>query len=80
MRRHRSFEAGNWQGFDLVQPCQCWRNPELLAFEHKGERAFADAMGCTWMTNLEGRQAIPPAYTEFLGGYLMTAHLSRAAA
>jgi hypothetical protein len=28
-------------------------------------------MGCTWMTNLEGRQAIPPAYTRFIGEQLM---------
>jgi DNA (cytosine-5)-methyltransferase 1 len=40
---------------------------------HKGERAYADAMGCEWMTNREGRQAIPPAYTEFIGRRLMEA-------
>ncbi len=38
---------------------------------HKGERAYADAMGCGWMTNREARQAIPPAYTEHIGHYLM---------
>jgi len=28
------------------------------------------ALGVEWMTLKEARQAIPPAYTEFLGGYL----------
>lgn len=28
-------------------------------------------MGCEWMTNREARQAIPPAYTEFIGETLI---------
>lgn len=71
VRRHRDFQRGNWAAFDLIQPCQCYRNRRLLPFEHKAERAFADAMGCTWMTKEEGRQAIPPAYTEYIGGQLL---------
>lgn len=71
VRRHRIFERGHWSGYDLLPPCRCWRNPRLLPFEHKGERAFADAMGCEWMTNLGGRQAIPPAYTEWIGRQLL---------
>lgn len=74
VRRHRDFQIGNWSSFDLMQPCQCYRNPRLLPFEHKAERAFADAMGCTWMTKYEARQAIPPAYTRFIGERLL-AHL-----
>ncbi len=35
------------------------------------KRAFRDAMCCGWMTPDEGRQAIPPAYTEYIGKYLM---------
>lgn len=31
------------------------------------------AMGIDWMTRDELAQAIPPAYTEWIGGYLMTA-------
>jgi DNA (cytosine-5)-methyltransferase 1 len=46
---------------------------------HKGERAYADAMGCTWMSNREGRQAIPPAYTEHIGAQLLE-QIGRAAA
>ena len=38
---------------------------------HKGERAYADALGCGWMTNREARQAIPPAYTRFIGEWLL---------
>ena len=71
VRRHRIFQRGNWTAFELMPPCQCYRNPRLLPFMHKGERAFADAMGCTWMTNDEGRQAIPPAYTEYIGRQLL---------
>lgn len=75
VKRHRIFEFGNWSAFDLMQPCRCWRNPHLVPFEHKDERAFADAMGCTWMTNLEGRQAIPPAFTHWIGERLL-AHMA----
>jgi DNA (cytosine-5)-methyltransferase 1 len=70
LRRHRAFETSWGGGGDLIPPC--WHHKGLLAFEHKGERAYADAMGCTWMTNLEARKAVPPAYaqwiaTQFLG-------------
>jgi len=70
VRRHRWFLT-SWSGFDLVPPCDHKRTD--LPFMHKGERAFADAMGCTWMTNREAREAIPPAYTEYLGGQLLAA-------
>jgi DNA (cytosine-5)-methyltransferase 1 len=74
VRRHRAFQVGNWTppAFDLP-PHNCHRNPDVLPFMHKGERAYADAMGCTWMNNKEGRQAVPPAYTEFVGRHLMAA-------
>lgn len=71
VRRHRHFQCGNWSAYDLMPSCQCYRNPSLLPFEHKGERAYADAMGCTWMNKDEGRQAIPPAYTEHIGRALL---------
>lgn len=72
VRRHRAFQRGNWYAYELRPTCQCYRNPRLLPFMHKGERAFADAMGCTWMSKEEGRQAIPPAYTEYIGLQLVT--------
>jgi len=71
VRRHRDFQCGNWSSYELMPGCQCNRNPSLLPFEHKAERAFADAMGCTWMSSKEARQAIPPAYTEFIGSRLL---------
>ena len=79
VRRHRAFQRGNWTGYSLLPPCRCHRNPDLLPFMHKDERAFADAMGCTWMNKTEARQAIPPAMTEYLGGLLLE-HLEAAAA
>jgi len=79
VRRHRAFMRGNWSAYELMPPCQCHRNPRLLPFMHKGERAFADAMGCTWMSNKEGRQAVPPAYTEYVGGQMLAAMAEMAA-
>jgi DNA (cytosine-5)-methyltransferase 1 len=71
VKRHRAFQRGNWSTYDLLPRCDCYRNPELIPFEHKDERAFADAMGCTWMTNLEGRQAVPPAFAEYIGAQML---------
>jgi DNA (cytosine-5)-methyltransferase 1 len=76
VRRHRYFET-NWPLSILVNPCHHRQGD--LAFEHKGERAYADALGCSWMTSVEARQAIPPAYTSFIGAALMQ-HLRSAAA
>ncbi len=64
VRRHRWFET-SWHGYTLLPTCRHHRTD--LPFMHKNERAFADALGCTWMSNKGGRQAIPPAYTHFLG-------------
>lgn len=69
LRRHRAFEF-SW-GRPLLPPSRCQHHHEDLAFEHKQERAYADAMGCGWMTSREGRQAIPPAFTEFIGAHLL---------
>jgi hypothetical protein len=72
VRRHRGFLAP-WLPALLLPPC--WHHPDLLPFMHKGERAFADAMGCAWMTKTEAREAIPPAFTTFIGTHLRT-HLA----
>ncbi len=68
IRRHRHFET-SWGGWTMTQPCQ--HRASDLAFEHKQERAYADAMGCEWMTAREAREAIPPAYTEYTGQALL---------
>jgi hypothetical protein len=70
VRRHRYFESPVIP-FTLLEPCR--HRSSDLAFMHKGERAYADAMGCTWMSSVEARQAIPPAYTEFIGRQLLDA-------
>ena len=80
VHRERAFQFGNWSAYELYPPCQCRRNRDLLPFEHKNERAFADAMGCTWMNKDEGRQAIPPAYTEHIGAQLLGFLAEQAAA
>ncbi len=76
VRRHRGFLAP-WLPYSLLPPCQ--HHSGLLSFAHKGERAYADAMGCEWMTAHGARQAIPPAYTEYIGTQLL-AHLQAVAA
>lgn len=44
------------------------------SFDHgnkQPESVYRDAMGCGWMTVEESREAVPPAYTEPIGSYLM---------
>ena len=67
VQRHRWFML-SLPLWDLLPPC---RHRQLLPFIHKGERAYADAMGCCWMNKTAARQAIPPAYTTWLGRHLM---------
>ena len=43
-----------------------------IVLEHKGERAYADAMGCTWMSSAEARKAVPPAYTQWIATQYLT--------
>jgi hypothetical protein len=71
VRRHRRFLAP-WMPRPAVRPCGCRGRAGLLAFTHKDERAYADAMGCYWMSGIEAREAVPPAYTEHIGGLLMS--------
>jgi hypothetical protein len=77
IRRHRVFEV-SWPAAYFL-PAGCRHSLDDLPFMHKNERAFADGLGCDWMSAREGRQAIPPAYTEFIGGHLL-AQIERVAA
>lgn len=85
LRRHRLFELSD--GFLITPPCQ-HRGPTIgvyggghgvsLRRHAKGVRCFKaaqqrEAMGIDWMTVDELSQAIPPAYSEFLGRNLLAA-------
>jgi DNA (cytosine-5)-methyltransferase 1 len=91
LRRHRLFEH-NWPLTSLVPPCGHGQRPRVIGVYggHGRDRrrlvntqdfpttARAEAMGIDWMTGNELSQAIPPAYTEFIGRQLLE-HLERAA-
>lgn len=82
LKRERWFET-SWHAFDLRQPCEhsepvisVTGNGAGTSHGRHGHIGFADwrrAMGIDWMTGLELAQAIPPAYTEYLGALLLDA-------
>jgi DNA (cytosine-5)-methyltransferase 1 len=72
LRRHRYFECAPVPL--SLRPGPCMHRPRDHCFDHgfkATERAYADAMGCDWMTVLEAREAIPPAYALWVGRHLM---------
>lgn len=85
VRRHRLFESNV---FLMVPPCQCQRADYYVIFGHEvrsrrhGRKAGRKnsitmgriAMGINWMTRAELSEAIPPAYTEWIG-YQLRSHL-----
>ena len=94
VRRHRLFEVRPSLAV-LLPPCCCHNGVirgELIGHRQGGRVAMGRtkpphhtpsearaAIGVEWMTTTEARQAIPPAYTEYIGAALMRAILERAA-
>ena len=82
VRRHRWFEV-SWPLFTLMQPCDHSRrvvSPHGNPNRFKGSaKDWAEGMGIDWMTGPELAQAIPPAYTEWIGRQLLTHVQERAA-
>lgn len=83
LRRHRLFET-NWDLSAMVPMCLHSRGRVIGVYGGHGRdrrravngqdfpvSARSQAMGIDWMTGAELSQAIPPAYTEWIGTHLL---------
>lgn len=83
VRRHRVFELGGWLFNRLLPPCDHSR-PITGVYGHPHGKAGAwpgmlpstveswrEAMGMPWASATGLAEAIPPAYTEIIGGALI---------
>ena len=77
LRRERWFET-SWQGFDLRQSCSHSGRSVTVAGKpgHQDSKIgvmadWVESMGIDWMSSRELPQAIPPAYTEYIGHQLI---------
>ncbi len=84
LRRVRWFET-SWRGFAMMPTCN-HATPAVCVVGHGTPSwvrkklgfnptiaEYRNAMGIDWMTRDELSQAIPPAYTEFIGRHLLRA-------
>jgi DNA (cytosine-5)-methyltransferase 1 len=82
LRRHRLFESS----VDIFPPASCNHQGQALpVYGHAGGKSKRDGlqfpgtdvwregMGIDWMSGKELAEAIPPAFTEYIGKYLMEA-------
>lgn len=79
LQSHRYFEV-HPQITGMLPPCH--HRSTDASRDHgckQPESVFRDALGCEWMTAKEARQAIPPAYTQWLGERLLAEHVGAAA-
>lgn len=79
IRRHRYFEISPLTMF-LIPPCNHKKNPVYITGTPRSKNGKRkdppadvkrEAMGTPWMTIKNMDEAIPPAYTEFIGKRLM---------
>jgi DNA (cytosine-5)-methyltransferase 1 len=82
VRRHRWFEV-NWPHSPWTNSCDHSRRITGVYGKPHGKRGawpgmlpgtlqtWQEAMGIDWMEHTELSQAIPPAYTEHIGGQLL---------
>jgi DNA (cytosine-5)-methyltransferase 1 len=87
VRRHRIFELSDHLPLILTPPCDCTNGvirgtlighrcggkvaPGRIRPPAATESERRSAIGVEWMSGREARQAIPPAYTEFIGRQLL---------
>ena len=75
LRRHRWFEFSDQAAAPLAMPCR-HEGTTISVFGHGGHvyhgvQHWRDVMDTQWMARDEIAQAIPPAYTEFIGTQLV---------
>lgn len=74
VRRHRLFDCS-----ELIMPpahSGCAGRPVINFYGHRNGHSIAEApaaIGVPWMTPTEALQAVPPAYTRFIGEQLLEA-------